>query len=102
MLSWQLTERTVSVWTTGGRMKNVVFTASPEQLATLALHRKGESDLVHRDGKWFLNATCEVPRSAAEHGPGRLPRYRPRCREHRHHQRRRDYGRTCTQPDPGP
>ncbi|GAA5211435.1 RNA-guided endonuclease InsQ/TnpB family protein [Streptomyces thinghirensis] len=61
MLSWQLTERTVSVWTTGGRMKNVVFTASPEQLATLALHRKGESDLVHRDGKWFLNATCEVP-----------------------------------------
>jgi hypothetical protein len=30
MLSWQITGRTVSVWTTGGRMKNVAFTASVE------------------------------------------------------------------------
>jgi hypothetical protein len=42
-------------------MKNVAFTASVEQLATLVLYRRGESDLVHRDGMWFLNATCEVP-----------------------------------------
>jgi IS605 OrfB family transposase len=61
MLSWQIAGRTVSVWTTGGRMRNVAFTASVEQLATLALYRRGESDLVHRDGMWFLNATCEVP-----------------------------------------
>ncbi|WP_328415227.1 transposase [Streptomyces violaceus] len=61
MLSWQIAGRTVSVWTTSGRMKNVAFTASVEQLATLALYRKGESDLVHQDGMWFLNATCEVP-----------------------------------------
>jgi transposase len=61
MLSWQITGRTVSVWTTGGRMKNVAFTASVEQLATLTLYRRGESDLVHRDGMWFLNATCEIP-----------------------------------------
>ncbi|MFH9004777.1 RNA-guided endonuclease InsQ/TnpB family protein [Streptomyces afghaniensis] len=61
VLSWQIADRTVSVWTTGGRMKNVAFTASVEQLATLALYRRGESDLVHRDGMWFLNATCEVP-----------------------------------------
>ncbi|MGA5137654.1 RNA-guided endonuclease InsQ/TnpB family protein [Streptomyces azureus] len=61
MLSWQIAGRTVSVWTTGGRMKNVAFTASVEQLATLALYRRGESDLVHRDGMWFLNATCEIP-----------------------------------------
>ncbi len=61
MLSWQIPGRTVSIWTTGGRVKNVAFTASPEQLATLALYRKGESDLLERDGMWFLSATCEVP-----------------------------------------
>ena len=61
MLSWQIPDRTVSIWTTGGRLKSVAFTASTEQLATLALCRKGESDLLERDGMWFLNATCEVP-----------------------------------------
>ncbi|MDQ1068258.1 putative transposase [Streptomyces canus] len=61
MLSWQIADRRVSIWTTAGRVKDVAFTASPEQLATLALYRKGESDLLERDGMWFLNATCEVP-----------------------------------------
>ncbi|WP_441349105.1 transposase [Streptomyces sp. NTH33] len=61
MLSWQTDRRRVSIWTTAGRVKEVAFTASSEQLATLALHRRGESDLVYRDGMWFLNATCEVP-----------------------------------------
>jgi putative transposase len=57
MLSWQIAERKVSIWTVSGRVKDVAFTASPEQLATLTLYRKGESDLVCRDGMWFLNAT---------------------------------------------
>ncbi|MFB6679122.1 hypothetical protein ACFCWG_43365 [Streptomyces sp. NPDC056390] len=61
MLSWQYTERTVSIWTLSGRMKEVAFTAAPEHLARLALYRKGESDLLYRDGMWFLTATCEVP-----------------------------------------
>ncbi|MGW1751066.1 RNA-guided endonuclease InsQ/TnpB family protein [Streptomyces sp. NPDC002092] len=61
MLSWQVPERRISIWTVRGRVKDVAFTASPEQLATLALYRKGESDLLYRDGMWFLNATCEVP-----------------------------------------
>ena len=61
MLSWQIPERRVSIWTLAGRAKGVAFTASAEQLATLALYRKGESDLLCRDGKWFLLATCEVP-----------------------------------------
>ncbi|MCX4596250.1 transposase [Streptomyces sp. NBC_01549] len=60
-LSWQIPDRMVSIWTVAGRVKNVSFTASPEQLAHLALHRRGESDLLYRDGTWFLNATCEVP-----------------------------------------
>ncbi|MEU5596264.1 transposase [Streptomyces sp. NPDC020298] len=69
MLSWQIAERRVSIWTTGGRMKDVAFTASPGQLATLALHRKGESDLLCRDGMWFLMATCEVPAVPADTDP---------------------------------
>jgi IS605 OrfB family transposase len=69
MLSWRVPERRVSVWTLSGRMKNVAFTASPEQLASLALYRKGESDLLQRDGMWFLNATCEVPESELNTDP---------------------------------
>ncbi|MFE4254075.1 transposase [Streptomyces sp. NPDC056910] len=61
MLSWQYTQRTVSIWTLSGRMKQVAFTAAPEHLARLALCRRGESDLLFRDGMWFLIATCEVP-----------------------------------------
>lgn len=69
MLSWQIPDRTVSIWTTRGRVKNVAFTASVEQLATLALYRKGESDLLERDGMWFLNATCEVPEAPRNTDP---------------------------------
>ncbi|MBB4943600.1 IS605 OrfB family transposase [Streptosporangium album] len=60
-LSWQMDARTVSIWTTWGRMKSVAFTASADQLKTLAAYRKGESDLVYRDGMWFLIATCDLP-----------------------------------------
>ncbi|MFI0446719.1 RNA-guided endonuclease InsQ/TnpB family protein [Actinomadura sp. 6N118] len=68
-LSWQIDARTVSIWTVRGRMKNVTFTGSASQLKTLAEHRKGESDLVHRDGKWFLIATCEVPEAPLNTDP---------------------------------
>ncbi|NVI90043.1 IS200/IS605 family element transposase accessory protein TnpB [Actinomadura sp. BRA 177] len=60
-LSWQLDAGTVSIWTTAGRCKNLRFVCSPEQAKTLAAHRKGESDLAYRDGKWFLIATCDIP-----------------------------------------
>ncbi|NVI86081.1 IS200/IS605 family element transposase accessory protein TnpB [Actinomadura sp. BRA 177] len=60
-LSWQLDAGTVSIWTVAGRQRNLRFACSPDQARTLAVHRKGESDLVHRDGKWFLLATCDVP-----------------------------------------
>ncbi|WP_343239966.1 transposase [Streptomyces sp. SID12488] len=60
-LSWQIERLTVSMWTTSGRMKGIAFTGSPEQLEFLAGFRRGESDLIHRDGMWFLAATCEVP-----------------------------------------
>ncbi|WP_308409541.1 transposase [Streptomyces sp. A3M-1-3] len=52
-----------------GRRKHVAFTAAPGQLATLALYRKGESDLVQRDGMWFLLATCDVSEAALNTDP---------------------------------
>ncbi len=60
-LSWQMDARTVSIWTVAGRMKNLGFTSSPEQLKLLAECRQGESDLTCQDGQWYLSATCEVP-----------------------------------------
>ncbi|MGH4030102.1 RNA-guided endonuclease InsQ/TnpB family protein [Actinomycetota bacterium Odt1-20B] len=60
-LSWQMPDRTVSIWTTAGRMKQLAFTGSAEQLGILEAHRKGEADLLHRGGQWYLIATCEVP-----------------------------------------
>ncbi|MEU3458291.1 transposase [Micromonospora sp. NPDC006766] len=60
-LSWQIADRTVSIWAVGGRLSRVRFGCSKQQHAALAAHRKGESDLVYRDGKWFLYATCDIP-----------------------------------------
>ncbi|WP_426403631.1 RNA-guided endonuclease InsQ/TnpB family protein [Streptomyces sp. R-07] len=68
-LSWQLDERTVSIWTTSGRMKGLAFTGQAEQLAALALYRQGESDLLCQGGQWYLLATCEVPEAALNTAP---------------------------------
>src|SRR5690606_20157174 len=38
-LSWQHDARTVSIWTSAGRLKGVAFTGSAQQLALLAAHR---------------------------------------------------------------
>ncbi|MFI6736298.1 RNA-guided endonuclease InsQ/TnpB family protein [Nonomuraea sp. NPDC050451] len=59
-LSWDHGARTVSIWTISGRVKNVAFTGSSAQLALVRTHRRGESDLVYRDGMWFLYATCDI------------------------------------------
>jgi putative transposase len=69
MLSWQIAERQISIWTVHGRVRDVAFTASREQLATLTLYRKGESDLVRHDSMWFLLATCEVPEAPLNADP---------------------------------
>jgi putative transposase len=60
-LSWNYDAPTVSIWTTAGRMKNLPFACSAHALKQLTQHRKGESDLVYREGKWFLIATVDVP-----------------------------------------
>lgn len=60
-LSWIYDAQTVSIWTLDGRVKDVRFACSPDALKALAESRKGESDLVFRDGKWFLIATIDIP-----------------------------------------
>jgi putative transposase len=60
-LSWRYNAQTVSIWTISGRLKNVRFACSADALGTLRDHRKGEADLIERDGVFYLVATCEVP-----------------------------------------
>jgi IS605 OrfB family transposase len=68
-LSWQHDAGTVSIWTTAGRLKSVRFTGSADGLKTLREYRKGESDLVERDGEFYLLATCEVPEAELNEDP---------------------------------
>ncbi len=66
-LSWLLPntigdrEATVSIWTVHGRLRRVRVLAAPRDLASLRTRAIGETDLVYRDGKWFLYATIEAP-----------------------------------------
>jgi hypothetical protein len=65
-LSWQIPETvgcreaTVSIWTTAGRCKGVRVLA-PQDLVLLRTRPIGETDLICRDGKWFLHATVDAP-----------------------------------------
>ncbi|MER6251267.1 transposase [Streptomyces sp. NPDC001584] len=68
-LSWQYDTRTVSIWTTVGRLKRVRFACSPGALKMLREHRRGESDLIERDGVFYLIAVCDVP-EAEQYEPG--------------------------------
>jgi IS605 OrfB family transposase len=69
MLSWCHDARTVSIWSVSGRLKDVAFTGEPGQLKEIAEHRRGESDLVYRDGMWFLHAAVELPEAALNTAP---------------------------------
>ncbi|WP_211116563.1 RNA-guided endonuclease InsQ/TnpB family protein [Glycomyces buryatensis] len=68
-LSWQHDARTVSIWTVAGRMRGIGFTGHVDQLKVLERHRKGESDLVCRDGAWYLLATVELVDAEANTDP---------------------------------
>ncbi|WP_444964185.1 RNA-guided endonuclease InsQ/TnpB family protein [Nocardiopsis sp. M1B1] len=60
-LSFAMDARTISLWTFQGRLKNVPFVGSPDQMKLLAEHRRGEADLFCRDSVWFLAVSVEVP-----------------------------------------
>ena len=75
-LSWQIPAEgnsgTVSIWTVRGRLRGIEFRGSQQQVARLREYRKGESDLVFRDGMWFLYATCDLPEPEASEPDGWL------------------------------
>jgi putative transposase len=66
-LSWQIPDNvaardaTVSIWTVHGRLRGVRVMAATRDLALLSTRPIGQTDLLFRDGKWFLYATIEAP-----------------------------------------
>jgi putative transposase len=58
ILSWNLHEPSVSIWTQKGRLA-IPFIAGARQIRLLQT-RMGETDLVYHRGNWYLLATCEV------------------------------------------
>lgn len=68
-LSWQYDRQTVSIWTTAGRLKGVRFACSADALKMLRDHRKGESDLIERDGEFYLIAVCDVSEAPLNEDP---------------------------------
>jgi putative transposase len=66
-LSWQIPEAvgareaTVSIRTTQGRCKGIRVLAASHDLVMLRSRTIGETDLICRDGKWFIYATIEAP-----------------------------------------
>jgi putative transposase len=58
ILSWKLEAYEVSIWTVGGREK--MSFAADERGRKMLESRRGESDLVYRNSKFYLLATVEV------------------------------------------
>jgi IS605 OrfB family transposase len=58
MLAYRLNQSTVSILTLEGR-QTIPFVCGDRQ-RELLLTQRGESDVVFRDGKWYLFARCEV------------------------------------------
>jgi putative transposase len=68
-LSWRFPDdagrtATVSIWTVADRVKNVRIIGEPQHLMLLRNSLIGETDLIRRDGKWFLQATIDRKRQA--------------------------------------
>lgn len=55
ILRWYPDTGAVSIWTVGGR-QHIPFVCGERQRAVLAM-RQGESDLVYREGDWYLYTT---------------------------------------------
>jgi IS605 OrfB family transposase len=58
ILRWYPSQATVSLWACGGRLR-LPFVCGERQQALLQT-QQGESDLVYRDGVFYLYATCDV------------------------------------------
>lgn len=81
-LSFVLDAQTISLWTLQGRLKDVPFACSPDTLKALGEYKRGESDLLCRDGMWLLAVTLDARGRAVR--TGRFHRRGPGHRQHRH------------------
>jgi len=59
ILSFNLHNSTVSIWSVEGRLKNISFVCGEKQKEIIK-SRQGESDLVYKDGQFYLFVTCNV------------------------------------------
>lgn len=71
ILDFKIHASTVSIWTVPGRIKHLPFVCGERQRKLLELP-KGESDLILRKGKWYLNVTVDVPESIEQDALGWL------------------------------
>jgi IS605 OrfB family transposase len=62
ILNFRLKDSAVSIWVLGGRAI-IPFMTGEHQRALLP-YQRGESDLVHRKGEFYLYTTCDVPDDA--------------------------------------
>jgi putative transposase len=53
----------VSIRSVRGRLRNLRVIAAPRDLVLLRNSQVGETDLIHRDGKWFLYASVEAAKA---------------------------------------
>jgi hypothetical protein len=103
-LSWQIPERlgsreaTASIWATQGRCKGLRVLAAPQDLVLLRTRPIGETDLICRDGKWFLYAHRRRARGPAGPAGQRVPRGGSGHRQRRHQQRRSACRRSAIEP----
>ena len=58
ILSWRLSDQTVSIWTLGGRQR-MPFLAGERQLELLQSQR-GETDLAYIGGEFYLLTSCDI------------------------------------------
>ena len=58
ILSWNIDASRISIWTVAGRLA-IPFVCGQHQRALLG-SRKGESDLLYRDGSWLLFTAIEI------------------------------------------
>ncbi len=59
ILRWYTDNKTISIWSTGGRLKKISYICGDHH-EKLLIHQQGESDLVYQDGEFYLFATCHI------------------------------------------
>lgn len=70
ILTYRTDKQFVTIWTVGGRLK-IPFVCGERQRRLLQ-SRQGESDLVYRNGMFFLLATCNVDEPTPDQVDGAL------------------------------